>query len=205
MRVEEDGESESHAVMARIGIEHRVTSSHAKACRLPSGVSSRESLAIRHKEAKRMTIAMTIDAVSRSEIDWHAINWRKVYRTVRRLQARIVKATQEGKWRKVRSLQRLLTHSFSGKASAVRRVTENQGKRTPGLDGEIWDTPMKKAAAISRLKRQGYKPRPLRRVYIPKSNGKKRPLGIVTMQDRAMQSYASSLSVSSRSSGGDPS
>ena len=148
---------------------------------------------------------MTIDAVSRSEIDWHAINWRKVYRTVCRLQARIVKAVQEGKWRKVRSLQRLLTHSFSGKASAVRRVTENQGKRTPGLDGEIWDTPMKKAAAISRLKRQGYKPRPLRRVYIPKSNGKKRPLGIVTMQDRAMQSYASSLSVSSRSSGGDPS
>ncbi len=130
---------------------------------------------------------MTIDAVSRSEIDWHAINWRKVYPTVRRLQARIVKAVQEGKWRKVRSLQRLLTHSFSGKALAVRRVTENRGKKTPGVDGEIWDTPEKKAAAISRLKPQGYKPRPLRRVYIPKSNGKKRPLGIATMRDRAMQ------------------
>lgn len=130
---------------------------------------------------------MTIDAVSHSDVNWHAIDWRKVYRTVRRLQARIVKATQESKWHKVRSLQRLLTHSFSGKALAVRRVTENQGKRTPGVDGEIWDTPKKKAAAISRLTRQRYKPRPLRRVYIPKSNGKKRPLGIATMRDRAMQ------------------
>ena len=178
MRVEEDGESESHAVMAWIGIEHRAISSYAKACRLPSGLSSRESLTTRHKEAKRMTIAMTIDAVSRSEAGWHAINWRKVYRTVRRLQARIVKATQGSKWRKVRSLQRLLTHSFSGKALAVRRVTENRGKKTPGVDGEIWDTPQKKAKAISRLKHQGYKPLPLRRIYIPKSNGKKRPISI---------------------------
>jgi hypothetical protein len=89
MRVEEDGESESYAVMAWIGIG---ILSYAKACRLPSGVSSRENLAIRHKEAKRRTIAMTIDAVSRSEVHWHAINWRKVYQTVRRLQARIMKA-----------------------------------------------------------------------------------------------------------------
>jgi RNA-directed DNA polymerase len=131
---------------------------------------------------------MTIDAVSRSEIDWHAINWQKVYQTVRRLQVRIVKATQEGKWRKVRSLQRLLTHSFSGKALAVRRVTENRGKKTSGVDGEIWNTPKKKAEAISRLKQRGYKPLPLRRIYIPKSNGKKRPISIPAMRDRAMQS-----------------
>ena len=188
MRVEEDGESESHAVMVWIGVEHRATSPHAKVRRLPSGLSSRESLAIRQEEAKRMTIAMTIDAVSHSDVNWHSINWQKVYRTVRRLQARIVKATQEGKWRKVRALQRLLTHSFSGKALAVRKVTENRGKRTPGVDGEIWDTPEKKATAISRLKRRGYNPCPLRRVYIPKSNGKKRSLGIATMRDRAMQS-----------------
>ena len=75
---------------------------------------------------------MTIDAVSHSKIDWHAINWLEVHRTVRRLQMRIVKATQEGKWHKVRSLQRLLTHSFSGKALAVRRVTENRGKKHRG-------------------------------------------------------------------------
>ncbi len=69
---------------------------------------------------------MTIDAVSRSEIDWHAINWRKVYPTVRRLQARIVKAVQEGKWRKVRSLQRLLTHSFSGKSLHFTLVSHHE-------------------------------------------------------------------------------
>jgi RNA-directed DNA polymerase len=70
----------------------------------------------------------------------------------------------------------------------VRRVTENRGKKTPGVDGEIWDTPKKKAEAISRLRQGGYKPLPLRRIYIPKSNGKKRPIGIPAMGDRAMQS-----------------
>lgn len=104
-------------------------------------------------------------------------NWQKANQNVRRLQARIVKATQEGRWGKVKALQRLLTHSFSGKVLAVRRVTENQGKNTPGVDGEIWDTPMKKATAVHNLKQRGYKPLPLKRVYIPKSNGKQRPLG----------------------------
>ncbi len=106
---------------------------------------------------------------------------------MRRLQARIVKATQAGRWGKVKALQRLLTHSFSGKVLAVRRVTENQGKNTPGVDGDIWDTPAKKATAIGSWRSRGYRPRPLRRVYIPKSNGQKRPLGIPVMKDRAMQ------------------
>lgn len=66
--------------------------------------------------------------------DWHDIDWASVSRNVRRLQARIVKATKEKRWGKVQALQRLLTHSFSGKALAVRRVTENQGKNTPGVD-----------------------------------------------------------------------
>jgi len=126
-------------------------------------------------------------AASRATVDWHAIDWRRVHRNVRRLQARIVQATQEGRWGKVRALQRLLTHSFSGKALAVRRVTENQGRRTPGVDRETWETPAKKATAIGALTRRGYRPRPLRRVYIPKSTGKRRPLGIPTMRDRAMQ------------------
>lgn len=72
---------------------------------------------------------------------WHDINWRKVHQNGRRLQVRIVKATQEKRWGKVKALQRLLTRSFSGKALAVKRVTENQGKRTPGVDGETWSTP----------------------------------------------------------------
>lgn len=126
-------------------------------------------------------------ATSHVEVDWHAINWQKANQNVRRLQARIVKAIQEGRWGKVKALQRLLTHSFSGKALAVRRVTENQGSNTPGVDGEVWDTSMKKATAVRNLKQRGYKPLPLKRVYIPKSNGKQRPLGIPTMKDRAMQ------------------
>jgi len=77
-------------------------------------------------------------AISPETVEWHAIDWQKAHRNVRRLQARIVKAVQEGRWGKVKALQRLLTHSFSAKALAVKRVTENKGKRTPGVDGEIW-------------------------------------------------------------------
>lgn len=119
--------------------------------------------------------------------DWHAINWRKCHEMVRKLQTRIVKATQEGCWRKVKSLQWLLTHSYSAKALAVKRVTENEGKKTAGVDGVTWNTPEAKLTAVLSLKRCGYKPSPLKRVYIPKSNGKQRPLGIPTMKDRAMQ------------------
>jgi RNA-directed DNA polymerase len=103
------------------------------------------------------------------------------------MQIRLTKATQEGDWRRVKSLQRWLTHSFSAKALAVKRVTENQGKRTAGVDRQLWDTPLQKFAAIAQLEKRGYRPLPLRRVYIPKANGKERPLGIPTMKDRAMQ------------------
>ncbi|EAC0484334.1 group II intron reverse transcriptase/maturase [Escherichia coli] len=118
---------------------------------------------------------------------WHTINWKRQYRTVRRLQTRIVKATQEKQWRRVKALQRLLTRSFAAKALAVRRVTENSGRKTPGIDGKTWSTPAEKWNAINNLRRNGYKPSPLKRVYIPKSNGKLRPPGIPTMKDRAMQ------------------
>jgi RNA-directed DNA polymerase len=129
----------------------------------------------------------TAGAASHVTVDWHAIDWPKAHRNVRRLQARIVKATQAGRWGKVKALQRLLTHSFSGKALAVKRVTENQGKWTPGVDGEIWETPAKKAQAVRQLRQRGYTPRPLRRVYIPKHNGK-RPLGIPTSVNNGTES-----------------
>jgi RNA-directed DNA polymerase len=100
---------------------------------------------------------------------------------------RIVKATQVGRWNKVKALQRLLTSSFSGKALAVKRVTENEGKKTSGVDGQLWLTPETKSRAVQNLNRSGYNPLPLRRVYIPKSSTKMRPLGIPVMKDRAMQ------------------
>jgi RNA-directed DNA polymerase len=119
--------------------------------------------------------------------DWHSINWKKVYRTVRRLQARIVKAVREGRWHKVQALVYLLTHSFAGRALAILRVISNSGAKTPGVDGATWNTPEAKSAAFTALRRHGYQPQPLRRVYIPKSNGKRRPLGIPTMIDRTQQ------------------
>lgn len=132
-------------------------------------------------------MATCAGAFSHVEVNWPTIKWSKVYQNVRRLQARIVKATQAGKWGKVRALQHLLVHSFSGKALAVKRVTENQGKKTSGVDREVWDTPEKKSQAIDELKQHAYKPLPLRRVYIPKDNGRRRPLSIPVMKDRAMQ------------------
>lgn len=161
--------------------------SERQAGRLPSGLNSRENSKNRTQENMQETAqARRAAAVSRAT-DWHAIDWQKVNRNVHRLQAGIVKATQAKRWRKVKSLQRLLTRSFSGKALAVRRVTENSGKRTSGVDKVTWETPGKKMAAVHSLKRRGYKPLPLRRMYIPKSNGAMRPLGIPTMRDRAMQ------------------
>ena len=119
--------------------------------------------------------------------DWRKIDWHHYEQEVKKLQARIVKAVQLGRHGKVKALQWLLTHSLHAKALAIKRVTENQGKNTPGVDGIIWSTPEVKSQAISQLSRRDYRAQPLRRVYILKANGKQRPLEIPTMRDRAMQ------------------
>ena len=118
-----------------------------------------------------MNVEQSTCAASGPEAQWEQIDWPRCELTVRRLQARIVKATQEGRRGRVKALQWLLTHSFHGRALAVKRVTENKGNRTPGVDGAIWSTPVSKRRAINTLRRRGYQPQPLRRVYIPKSNG----------------------------------
>jgi RNA-directed DNA polymerase len=106
---------------------------------------------------------------------------------VKNLQMRIVKALKQGRYNKVKTLQWLLTHSYSAKILAVHRVTTNKGKNTPGVDGVTWKTDKQKKEAVRDLKRRRYKAKPLRRIFIPKKNGKKRPLGIPTMMDRAQQ------------------
>ena len=131
---------------------------------------------------KQMTTAKTVGAVSSEAAEWYAIDWQAIHQNVRRLQVRIVQATKAGRWNKVKSLQHLLTHSYSSKVLAVRRVTENTGKKTPGVDQVIWKTPEDKIRAVHALKSRGYQSQPLRRVYIPKSDGKTmRPLGIPCM------------------------
>lgn len=139
-------------------------------------------------------ISRLTGAPSASGNDWKAIDWQKARREVRRLQTRIAKAVREGRYGKVKVLQWLLTRSFSGKALAVRRVVSNRGRKTPGVDGAIWYTPKQRMKAVQILRRRGYRTQPLRRVYIPKKNGKMRPLSIPTMHDRAMQAlYALAL------------
>lgn len=126
-------------------------------------------------------------ASSTSKGTWDSINWSHVSREVKRLQMRIAKAVREGRHGKVKALQWLLTHSLSAKLLAVRRVTQNRGAKTPGIDGVLWRTQKQKIEAVNQLQRRGYTSQPLRRIYIPKSRGGKRPLSIPTMTCRAMQ------------------
>src|SRR6266478_6062252 len=134
-----------------------------------------------------MTVDLFAGASSNKVSDWEAIDWPKVRRGVRRLQLRIAKAIRAGKHGRAKALSWLLTHSRSAKLLAVKRVTENKGAKTPGVDNKLWRTDRQKYAAVQNLKRRGYRPLPLRRLYIPKKNGKLRPLSIPTLHDRATQ------------------
>lgn len=118
---------------------------------------------------------------------WYTVNWQVARNNIRRLQVRIAKAVKEKKWGKVHTLQRMITNSFHARLLAVKRVTSNKGKNTPGIDGVLWQDAEAKWQAANSLHRRGYRPQPLRRIYIPKKNGKKRPLSIPTMTDRAQQ------------------
>ena len=184
-RAEESRESEGCTVMVQIGLPEGGDTHRENGQTSARSFITRE-LEKRLEEGKQMKAEQAC-APSERKVNWNATDWRTVNRNVKQLQVRIVKATQEGRWGKVQALQRLLTHSYSGKVLAVRRVTENRGKKTAGVDGETWDTPAQKSRAVERLRQRGYQAQPLRRVYIPKTNGKLRPLGIPTMQDRAMQ------------------
>lgn len=119
---------------------------------------------------------------------WLKADWRQAHRNVKRIQHRIVEAVKAQRWRTVRQLQRLLTRSLSAKLLAVKRVTENRGARTPGVDGAVWRTSAAKSKAVLSLQSKHYKAKPLKRILIPKAEqGKQRPLSIPTLKDRAMQ------------------
>jgi RNA-directed DNA polymerase len=133
------------------------------------------------------TIDATIPKPQITNWNWKSIPWNKVIAGVRRLQLRIAKAWKQGDRGKIKDLQRLLERSFYAKLLAVKRVTSNRGCNTPGIDKILWKSPTTKLKAATELGKGKFKPSPLRRLYIPKKNGKKRPLSIPTMLDRATQ------------------
>ena len=140
-------------------------------------------------EEKQMVVSVKRTSASSalSEPTWDAIDWQTTGKHVKQLQMRIAKATREDKHCKVKSLQWLLTHSFYAKQLAVKRVVQNRGGKTPGIDKIVWRTPTQKMEAILSLKRRGYRTKPLRRIYISKKDGRQRPIDIPPMKCRAMQ------------------
>lgn len=126
-------------------------------------------------------------APSRHAQNWNGVNWPAVKALVYRMQMRIAKSVREGRWGRAQALQRLLSRSFYGRLWAVKRIRSNKGSRTPGIDGTRWRSSGDCWRAALNLKVSGYRAQPLRRVYILKKNGRKRPLGIPTLHDRALQ------------------
>jgi RNA-directed DNA polymerase len=117
------------------------------------------------------------------EFDWAAVDWRTAETDVRRLRQRIFTATQAGDWKRVRSLQKLMLRSRANTLVSVRRVTEvNAGRKTPGIDGQVVLTALGKVELTRWVHHQArpWTARPVKRVYIPKANGKRRPLGVPT-------------------------
>jgi RNA-directed DNA polymerase len=156
------------------------------------GVQTSDWYSVARESGEPLQVRKQMTAAAGALIDdankWAQIDWDHARREVRRLQVRIAKAVKAGRWNKVKALQYLLTRSFYAKLLAVKRVTSNRGKKTPGVDGVVWTGARAKWRAACSLRKRGYRTQPLRRIYIPKKNSlKKRPLSIPVMYDRAMQ------------------
>ena len=134
--------------------------------------------------------ALKVNGPEDDLLDWDAADWRVHEDNVRRLRQRIFKATQAGDWAKVRSLQKLMLRSRSNTLVSVRRVTQlNAGRTTAGVDGEVALSSSDRARLADRAHqtRSTWNALPVKRVFIPKSDGRQRPLGIPVILDRVHQ------------------
>ena len=141
--------------------------SGTKVSPLPAGLPLQDDLKNFIQGETQMITSNEVSASSNGT-QWQSINWKAVEQQVLKLQMRIAKATREGKQGKVKALQWILTHSKSAKLFAVKRVSQNKGSKTPGIDGIIWNSDARRMAAVNKLSRKGYQAKPLRRIYIPK-------------------------------------
>ncbi len=138
---------------------------------------------------ERIELKMEKTSITKTTVSWDTINWAKIQRKVFKVQKKIFQAVKSGDKAKARKLQKLLSKSYYAKLLAVRKVTQdNQGKKTAGIDGIKALRPNQRLKLVNELRLEGYKAKPLRRVWIPKpGRDEKRPLGIPTIKDRAMQ------------------
>jgi RNA-directed DNA polymerase len=134
--------------------------------------------------------AVAVNGPKGEPVEWGAVDWRRVEQDVRRLRQRIFAASQAGDLKQVRNLQKLMLRSRSNALASVRKVTQlNAGRKTAGVDGEVVVAAEHKAdmAAWLQHRAEAWSPRPVKRVYVPKSNGRRRPLGIPVIADRCLQ------------------
>ena len=135
-----------------------------------------------------------INGLNKRLEDWSQIKWCKVNKTVKNLRQRIFRARQLGNFRRLRSLQKLMLRSHANLLLCIRQITQiNTGKQTAGIDKEVINTPQQRVKLAQEMANTVHTVKPTKRVYIPKSNGKIRPLGIPTIRDRVMQAIVKNL------------